>query len=279
MSEMEKGTFTQEENLGNTSFEDWLNQFQLSPSTIQKYTVSVNVFNDNVKDINQENVNKFLKKHPRFFYGSALRHWFKFKEIKDIELPKINEPDRKPREEPLRIELLGIIESLRSYNADIYWLFKVLYYTGLRINEVLSMKLIDIDFDNNHIKILGKGEKYRVATIPKSLSSELKNYFIETKGILGNEKCFFTYSKNTKSAYENLKHRLSKSGIVGYELLLKTHNLRRAVVNEILDKTDGNVAIAQAFLDHSDIRTTMKYASERQKKKMKGMGEKIIMDE
>lgn len=56
-------------------------------------------------------------------------------------------------------------------------MIKVLMYTGVRVNELVNIKLQDIDFDNCQIRInLGKGSKDRVVPFPYSFRETLMLY-------------------------------------------------------------------------------------------------------
>ena len=72
-----------------------------------------------------------------------------------------------------REEVNKVIENLLKTKKLIA---KVLYGTGLRLNEALSLRILDIDFDRNEIIVRhGKGDKDRHVMLPQKLIPELKN--------------------------------------------------------------------------------------------------------
>ena len=61
---------------------------------------------------------------------------------------------------------------------------KLLYGTGMRLNEALSLRVLDIDFDQNEIIVRhGKGDKDRHVMIPQKLVSELKEHIEKVRSL------------------------------------------------------------------------------------------------
>lgn len=61
---------------------------------------------------------------------------------------------------------------------------KLLYGTGMRLNELLNLRILDVDFDQNQIIIRnGKGGKDRRVILPSTLKEELKQHILEVKKI------------------------------------------------------------------------------------------------
>jgi integrase/recombinase XerC len=57
-----------------------------------------------------------------------------------------------------------------------YLILEILYSTGMRRSEVIGLKWIDVDFENHHCRIKGKGNKVRLVPFGKSLKATLLNY-------------------------------------------------------------------------------------------------------
>jgi len=78
---------------------------------------------------------------------------------------------------------------------DVSWLIYIAEETKLGLSELLKLKLKEFDFAENQIRV-----KKKDITISERISKELKHYLTEVKGRLNNERAFFTYSKNIKTA-------------------------------------------------------------------------------
>lgn len=100
-----------------------------------------------------------------------------YKEVLKIELTKYIETLRPSQSKRLPIvlsvgEITSLLEQLKGSKL---FLIKMLYETGLRINEFLCLRIKDIDFALNRINVVsGKGGKDRFTILPASLTDELK---------------------------------------------------------------------------------------------------------
>jgi integron integrase len=102
-----------------------------------------------------------------------------YKEVLHIELTKYIETLRPFQSKRLPV-ILGVDEIsnlLSQLKGSKLFLIKMLYGTGLRINEFLCLRVKDIDFSLNRINVVsGKGGKDRYTILPASLADELKNH-------------------------------------------------------------------------------------------------------
>ena len=132
--------------------------------------------------------------------------------------------------------------------------FRLMYESGLRVNEVVNVKTHDFDFNKLTIRVRGKGNKDRYSIVPKELSQELKKFIANKKGYI------FTNQNNgkkltTKTFQERLKKAREQSKI---EKEFTCHSLRHGfainLVNQGID-----LEIVRRLLGHSSIRTTQIY--------------------
>lgn len=277
-----KGTFTK---LGRQkeviNFSEWLDQYQLAENSVQLYGKIVALFLKR-REYNQRTVNLFLKNHPRDAYKSALKYYFGFKGW-NYDLPKLKVPKKKSRDVPDRdtlYSIMGKLNKLKEKNEQIFWVILLLFNTGARIHEVLKLRVGDVKFKENKIVFRTKGDKFREVELHEDLIKGIDEFFVKKKGLLAGEKLFFRHSKNTHIAYVTFRKFIYKSDLVDKEkrLILRTHNFRRAVFNFILEKT-GNIVAVKEFGGHGDIRTTMTYVSELERKRQAEIGNKALIED
>jgi len=253
-------------------FRNWLEQWDLSERTINIYCFMIDLFKKEVKEINQINCNKFIKKHNNFYTRAALIKYLEFIG-KDIKLRRVSIRKKDKLGLPNLMRLYEIIQKIKKYNIETYYVYNILYETGARIHEVLLLKIKDIDFDNNKIKFITKGNKERTVVISDKLSKELKKYLIEKKGLLSGEKCFFTKTKGFHNSYVRFRkvlYKLVRMRVLTDEearLLKRTHNFRRAKINWLLDILDDNILLVKDWIGHEKLNTTQIYLDEKQKTK------------
>ena len=64
-------------------------------------------------------------------------------------------------------------------------IFLIFYNTGMRLSELINLREKDIDFYNQSIKVLGKGNKERIIPMSNELSEAIKTYSQQKKGSAG----------------------------------------------------------------------------------------------
>ena len=151
-----------------------------------------------------------------------------------------------------------------TYNPKHKMQLQLLYYCGLRISEMLSLKKRDIDIKDEVIKVVqGKGGKDRIIPIPKPLLHDLRIYLLQP--FMDQEQDLFkTGSRATQGMLERLSEKFGKK--------VHPHMLRHSYATHILEKTN-NLELVRDLLGHSDIRITQIYTHMTTKAKKAGIKE------
>jgi integrase/recombinase XerD len=180
-----------------------------------------------------------------------------------------------------------LIKKLFKYldNKNIYsthkksLMIKLLYFTGIRASELVSIKFSDIleQNDETHgliyaIIIKGKGGKERFIYIQYDIIANNLEY-IKTR----NYNAIYLFETphnnmpNTANIYIEIKNELQKHGIKGYGLHIFRHNFARNLVSK-----DINLATIKELLGHSSITTTAQfYAKSNENAKKRALFEKF----
>lgn len=109
------------------------------------------------------------------------------------------------------IKFCNYLDKKSKYDKKTYQhifpvLFRLLYSTGMRINEVISLKLNDIDLKNNKISIVhSKNNKSRIIIISNSMKNIIKEYLI-----FSSPKIYLFECKNQKISYHLVSNYLKK---------------------------------------------------------------------
>ncbi|MGB9613399.1 MAG: site-specific tyrosine recombinase XerD [Candidatus Margulisiibacteriota bacterium] len=142
-------------------------------------------------------------------------------------------------------------------------LLEVLYATGLRASEVVSLNISDINFSVNFVRCLGKGNKERIVPIGQVAMAALKKYLEEGRPKLPikDEEALFL-DKNGKrltrqGLWEIVKKYVEKARI---KSRVSPHTLRHSFATHLLEK-GADLRSVQEMLGHSDISTTQIYTS------------------
>ena len=142
-------------------------------------------------------------------------------------------------------------------------MLELLYASGVRITELINLKVSDVDFDNCFIRVVGKGKKERIVPITDVAIKYLKIYIEDYRNlILKNRDSEYLFISNTfknisrQGFFKILKAECNRCGI---EKSVSPHVLRHSFATHLL-KHGADLRIIQELLGHEDISTTQIYA-------------------
>ncbi|MEO0223776.1 MAG: site-specific tyrosine recombinase XerD [candidate division WOR-3 bacterium] len=141
-------------------------------------------------------------------------------------------------------------------------IMELLYATGLRISEALSLKIYDINFDENIIRVSGKGSKERFVPFGEIPKEFLYNYLTSARS-------YFAKNKDNGYVFLNSKGgRLSRIGFwkilkeyamkIGLEHKVHPHVFRHSFATHML-LNGCDLRVLQEILGHASISTTQRY--------------------
>lgn len=138
-------------------------------------------------------------------------------------------------------------------------LIELIYSGGFRVSEVLNLKLKDIDFNKNLVKVLGKGNKERIVPIGNNAIQSLNKYLKVRNNLPAQTQFIFLNSEHKKmssnSAYYIINHRMK--GIT--EIKQKSpHTLRHSFATHLLDN-GADINSVSELLGHNSLSTTQIY--------------------
>jgi integrase/recombinase XerC len=152
-------------------------------------------------------------------------------------------------------ELFGNdFEGMRNYA-----MLSVLYACGLRRDELINLKLSDIDFHSGQLKVLGKRNKERIIPIAEELIQVLKKYIDERNALANSEPYVFLTIKAQK-IYPSLVYDIVKNYLSKVTTMEKRspHVLRHTFATHLLNE-GANLQSIKELLGHSSLATTQVY--------------------
>tara|TARA_X000000950_G_scaffold21738_1_gene23426 strand:- start:1290 stop:2222 length:933 start_codon:yes stop_codon:yes gene_type:complete len=148
-------------------------------------------------------------------------------------------------------------------NFQTLLLTELLYATGLRVSELVSMKLSNLNENLKSIRILGKGNKERVIPLAKVTKKILSQYLSSSQYLKSKTKSENSWLFPSKSShitrqayYYKLKLIAIKSGLNSNKI--SPHMLRHAFASHML-KNGADLKVIQYLLGHEDISTVQIY--------------------
>tara|TARA_Y100001936_G_scaffold253254_1_gene316854 strand:+ start:10465 stop:11370 length:906 start_codon:yes stop_codon:yes gene_type:complete len=151
-------------------------------------------------------------------------------------------------------------------------MLEVLYASGLRVSELVNLKIAQVSLDTGVIRVMGKGGKERLAPLGENALNWINRYMVEARLKLLREKfseSLFVTIRGFAMTRQAFWHLIKRHAIrAGINKPLSPHTLRHAFATHLLNH-GADLRVVQILLGHSDISTTQIYthvASARLKK-------------
>ena len=143
-------------------------------------------------------------------------------------------------------------------------MFELLYACGMRVSEIVDLKLADIDFDEGLIRFIGKGNKERITPIGDSAKDCLGKYIRAARYNLERERKsenVFLNRNGQKLTRQGFWKILKKyAGKANVSKNLYPHLFRHSYATHMLER-GADLRIVQELLGHSSISTTQIYTN------------------
>lgn len=189
-------------------------------------------------------VNQKLISHNVFLFIGSPKKEIRYPEILYLEQIELLFEKNKNRNDELKYRDQAIIE--------------LLYATGVRVSELVSIKLADIDFKNRVIRVMGKGRKERIVVFSKSCAETLLN-FVKNHRKSPENPYLFTNNKGERLTSRGVEYILK--GIAqkcNLDLGLHPHLFRHTFATHLLEG-GADLRVIQELLGHESINTTQIY--------------------
>ncbi|MHA8111165.1 site-specific tyrosine recombinase XerD [Lactobacillaceae bacterium Melli_B4] len=141
-------------------------------------------------------------------------------------------------------------------------ILEVMYATGLRVSELIGLKLADLHLDMHLIQTIGKGDKERIIPIGTVAIEWLQRYLMTARPqLLGSKRSNYLFlnarggGMSRQSIWQKIKQYVSQTEI---KKNVTPHTLRHSFATHILEN-GADLRIIQELLGHSDIATTQFY--------------------
>lgn len=212
-----------------------------------------------------------MKRKTQNYYLIALRAFLKYIRKRGVASlsPEVIELAKVPERS---LDLISPTELDRLMNAPKVneqqglrdrAILELLFSTGLRISELCSLSIDDVDLSRDEFSVRGKGDKIRVVFLSDSAKNAISVYLKSRKDF--SEALFIQYGKNAKNANDlrlspravqrMLKHYATIAGITRK---VSPHVIRHSFATDLLSN-GADIRSVQALLGHANIGTTQIY--------------------
>ena len=251
-----------------------------SKNTISSYRQDLDRFsiyfkNKDIKDIDNSKLKDYIKSLDLNEKSisrtiSCLKSFYKFliieKVIKDnptdgLYMPKVKKslPNIMSVEDVTKLLDIKLDDHFSYRNKA---MLELMYATGLRVSELVELKLNDVDFSDDIVRIMGKGSKERIIPMGDFAKTYLEEYIYNHRNLMlkGNN-CEYIFLNNhgkkmTRQGFFKIIKKLASD--VGISTEISPHTLRHSFASHLL-KYGADLRTIQELLGHSDISTTQIY--------------------
>ena len=250
-----------------------------SKNTIETYLINFNKYskyceNNNIDIINVEyidllnyltylkekehytpkSINTIISMLKSFYNYLLLDGYIENNPTSLLKSPKI--PKKLPNylsEEEIS-KLFYSIDTSKNLGKRNYLLLLLLYDTGVRVSELINIRINDIDFENKTIKIIGKGDKERLVYFTSDALAVILDYLREN-----NKNYLFSNQKGTpitrNEVYNIVVRCCEEAGINKH---VTPHMIRHSFATHMIIN-DADIMSVKTILGHSNVTTTQIY--------------------
>ena len=209
------------------------------------------------KGLKSSSVNRKISTIKSFYIYLIKKKIITYSPVEDISMPK------KEKYLPISMSEIEVEKLLNSPKLNKYIerrdkaMIEMLYATGMRISELVNLKLTDIDNKRLVVKVLGKGQKERLIPYGEEAADAL-NAYLNDRGKSNIKETFISNrgTKITRGAFWNrIKIYLNRENL---KISISPHTLRHAFATHLLNR-GADLRSVQILLGHSDLSTTQIY--------------------
>lgn len=173
-----------------------------------------------------------------------------------LDTPKLWQliPEYLTQEEVKRLLAQPVLDTLKGERDRA--ILEVLYSSGLRVSEVCTLTIYDVD--DTYIRVKGKGSKERLVPIGSKALEAIDRYLAYPRGESDPERLFLTRTAKPLdriTVWKLVKEYAKQAGIIKN---ISPHTLRHSFATHLLDH-GADLRVIQDMLGHADIKSTDRY--------------------
>ena len=240
-----------------SSFFQWLDNEDLKYKNLQEDHINQYVSFLYQRKMRSSSVNRKISSIKSFYIFLVKRNFVKNSPLNDLVTPKQEKYLPESMSEAEVDKLLNSPDVSNKIENRDKAMIEMLYATGMRISELVNLKMTDVDMKRCVVKVFGKGSKERLVPFGETALDSLRSYLNEREQSSSKEIFLSNRGKKmTRVAFwqrvkiylirENLKNSISP------------HTLRHAFATHLLNR-GADLRSVQLLLGHSDLSTTQIY--------------------
>lgn len=246
-----------------TGFGDWLNKNRKSGLLDARRDDVLAYLSSRVETGAKPRTTARLLSSLRRFYQHGLREgWLQFDPSDRIDAPKLGRSLPRSLTEDEIESLINAPDTKTALGLRDRAMLELLYATGLRVSELVDLRILQVNLRQGVVRALGKGSKERLIPMGETAIDWLEKYLNEGRPeLLKGRNCehlFITQrgaSMSRQAFWYVIKRHAQHAGI---HKSLSPHSLRHSFATHLLNH-GADLRVVQMLLGHSDLSTTQIY--------------------
>lgn len=260
---------------------------RLSPNTIKAYMTDLELYGEfldkyqeisDITFVEQIHIDRYIASLKRANSSKqtiarkiiAIKEFHKFlysENISDNDPAKFIEMPKQSKPLPVVLTKDEIAKMIDSIETDTPLglrnkaMIETLYASGMRISELIGLKLADIHLREKYIVVIGKGNKERMVPLGDMAITALRNYLEKGRvhlAIKGGSYVFYNYQGSPISRQSLYKMIVKLAIDNGITKEISPHTIRHSFATHLLEG-GTDLRVVQELLGHEDISTTQIY--------------------
>ena len=216
----------------------------------------------NIGGLSIRSINRCIVSVKQFFKYLLLKDVFNNDPAIDLVAPRMKRsiPDVLSLEDIEKILAAPDISTFKGLRDSA--MLEVLYASGLRVSELVNLKLTSLNQDHGYLAVFGKGSKERLVPVSQTSLKKVINYLsLSRPNLIKNKVSDYIFitrrgSKFTRQGFWKIVKNYADK--IGIQRSISPHTIRHSFATHLLEN-GADLRTIQILLGHSDISTTQIY--------------------
>jgi len=240
----------------------WLHANDQGPMAAAPATAISRYFSERFAMIRATTANRRLSSMRRY-YGWQLRLGHR-QDDPCLLLKSARRPNRLPKA-PIESQVEALLNAPDT-NTDLGLrdraMLEMMYAAGLRVSELIGLRILDVSLNDGVVRVIGKGTKERLVPLGEEAMNWFSQYLQRARpALLAGRRCdsVFVTDRAAPMTRQRFWKIIKTHGLkAGIEISLSPHTLRHAFATHLLNH-GADLRVVQMLLGHADISTTQVY--------------------
>lgn len=244
-------------------FQVYINDFDLNISKLVKADINIYISGLYEQRFSKATIANVISVLKSFYHFLTIKQHLEHNPMINIVYPKL---DKKLPNFLYIKEIESLLEQINRQSPlgqRNYVIILTLYSSGLRVSELVNIKLSDFNQHNATLHVLGKGNKVRVIPLNNFCLAQIDQYRLTARTVLlkgrSDEDYLFLNKFGTKlsdrGVRDIVKREVDKTAIL---LNVSPHTLRHSYATHLLEN-GMDIKVVQELLGHASLNTTQRY--------------------